>query len=120
MRSVAEGDLRTLISRAGLPAPLFNARLYAGKDFLAVADAWWPDAGVAAEVDSREWHLSPEDWEQTVRRSARMSAHGILVLHLTPQQIRAEAATVAEEIRSALQAGRARPALPIRALAGAG
>ncbi len=117
VRSVAEGDLRTLISRAGLPAPLFNARLYAGRDFLAVADAWWPDAGVAAEVDSREWHLSPEDWERTVRRSARMSAHGILVLHFTPQQIRAEAGTVAAEIRSALHAGRARPALPIRTLA---
>ena len=119
VRSVAEGDLRALIIEAGLPAPLFNARLYAGSDFLAVADTWWPDAGVAAEVDSREWHLSPEDWERTVRRSARMSAHGILVLHLTPQQIRTEAATVAEEIRSALRAGRARPALPIRALAGA-
>jgi very-short-patch-repair endonuclease len=120
VRSVAEGDLRTLIRRAGLPAPLFNARLYAGRDFLAVADAWWPEAGVAAEVDSREWHLSPEDWEQTVRRSARMSGHGILVLHLTPQQIRDEAATVVAEIRSALHAGQARPALPIRALTASG
>jgi len=120
VRSVAEGDLRTLISGAGLPAPLFNARLYAGRDFLAVADAWWPEAGVAAEVDSREWHLSPGDWERTVRRSRRMSAHGILVLHLTPQQIRTDAATVAEEIRSALHSGRARPALPIRTLAATG
>ena len=120
VRSVAEGDLRTLIRRAGLPAPLFNARLYAGRDFLAVADGWWPEAGVAAEVDSREWHLSPEDWERTVRRSARMSGHGILVLHFTPQQIRDEAATVAAEIRSALHAGQARPALPIRALADTG
>ena len=29
---------------------------------LGVKDAWWPRAGVVAEVDSRAWHLSPEHW----------------------------------------------------------
>jgi hypothetical protein len=63
--------LHALIKRAGLPMPLFSARLFAGQDFLAVPDCWWPDAGVAAEVDSREWHLSPRDWENTLARPAR-------------------------------------------------
>ena len=67
IRSTAEADLRDLIIRAQLPAPMFNARLYAGGVLIAVADAWWPDAGVAAEVDSREWHLSPQSWEETMR-----------------------------------------------------
>ncbi len=120
VRSAAEGDLRTLIRAAGLPPPLFNARLYAGRDFLAVADAWWPEAGVAVEVDSREWHLSPEDWQRTLRRSARMSARGIIVLHVTPQQIRTKAAALAAEIRSALDAGRDRPRLTVRTLPAAG
>jgi hypothetical protein len=120
IRSVAEGDLRDLLIRAGLPMPMFNARLYAGQTFIAIADAWWPDAGVAVEVDSREWHLSPEDWEHTIRRGARMSAHGIIVLHVTPRQIRAQAADLAADIDSALSRGRARPVLAIRALPSAG
>jgi hypothetical protein len=95
---------------------MFNARLYAGQTFVAVADAWWPEAGVAAEVESREWHLSPEDWERTLRRHARISAHGIIVLHFTPGQIRAEPERVLADIESALAAGQSRPALPVRAL----
>lgn len=107
IRSTAEGDLRDLVRRAGLPMPMFNARLYAGKALIAVADAWWPDAAVAVEVDSREWHLSPGDWERTLRRHARLTAHGILVLHFTPKQIRTEQAAVVAAIRAALDAGRA-------------
>ena len=84
---------------------MFNARLYAGNVLIAVADAWWPDACVAAEVDSREWHLSAEQWEQTMRRHARMTAQGILVLHFTPKQIRTEPAQVVAALRAALDAG---------------
>ncbi len=120
VRSVAEGDLRDLINRAQLPSPMFNPRLYLGRTFLAKPDAWWPEAGVAAEVDSREWHLSPGDWAQTMARHARMTACGILVLHFTPTQVRTQPATVATDIRSALQTGRQRPALDIRALPPAG
>jgi very-short-patch-repair endonuclease len=111
VRSAAEGDLRDLIRAHGLPAPLFNARLYVGPEFVAVPDAWWPERGVVVEVDSREWHLSPEDWQRTLRRSTRMNALGINVMHFTPQRIRTEAAEVAGEIRSALEDGRPRPAV---------
>lgn len=111
VRSAAEGDLRDLIRAHGLPAPLFNARPYVGPEFVAVPDAWWPERGVVVEVDSREWHLSPEDWQRTLRRSTRMNALGINVMHFTPQRIRTEAAEVAGEIRSALEDGRPRPAV---------
>jgi hypothetical protein len=102
VRSAAEGDLRALLIRAGLPRPLFNARLYRGDVLIAVPDAWWPDAGLAVEVDSREWHLLPADWERTMRRHARMSACGIVVLHFSPHQIRSEPVTVIEAIKAAL------------------
>lgn len=116
--SVAEADLRKLIKSSGLPEPLYNPLLYVGSDFLAKPDAWWPDAGVAGEVDSREWHLSPELWERTLARHARMSAQGIFVLHFTPRRIRSDPAGVVSELRSTLDAGRRRPPLPIRALPG--
>jgi hypothetical protein len=117
IRSTAEGDLLDLIKHGRLPVPMLNARLI-GPDgrLIAIADAWWPDAGVAVEVDSREWHLSPAHWQQTMSRHAEMSRHGIIVLHFSPQQIRTKRSEVLEKITGALTAGRARPPLPIRAL----
>ena len=120
VRSAAEGDLHSLIRAAGLPPPMFNARLYIGPDLLAVADAWWPDAGVAVEVESREWHLSPEDWERTMSRSRRMGAKGILLVQVSPHQIKTEAEKIVADIWDALEAGRARPPLAIRTLPAAG
>lgn len=115
VRSTAEADLVRLIRRHRLPMPMLNPRLFIGGEFLAMPDAWWPQAGVAVEVDSREWHLSPAEWEQTMARHARMSAHGIIVLHYPPSRIRAAGREVAAEIRSALDAARGRPLQPILA-----
>ena len=116
IRSAAEGEFKDLINGARLPAPMFNARLFtADGTFIATVDAWWPEAGVAAEVDSREWHLSPADWEHTMSRHATLSSHGILVLHFTPRQVRSEPATVIAALTDTLQTGRARPPLPITA-----
>ena len=95
---------------------MYNPDLFVGDAFLARPDAWWAKAGVAVEVDSREWHLSPSDWDRTQARHALMSAHGILVLHYAPRRIRTDGAAVVAEIRAALEAGRKRPALPIRAM----
>jgi hypothetical protein len=106
VRSPAEADFRDLIRRSGLPVPLFNADLFIGGQFLARPDAWWPGAGVVAEVDSREWHLSPEDWQQTMLRHDRLVAAGIKPLHFTPKQIRDEPREVVRLIAAALQAGR--------------
>jgi hypothetical protein len=105
VRSVAEADLRALIRSARLPAPLYNPRLFAGQVFLGVPDCWWPDYGVALEVDSRAWHFSPRAWQDTLARDARMGAHGIIVLHFTPAQIRTEPAVVIATIRDAIKRG---------------
>lgn len=114
VRSVAEGDFRDLIKRARLPMPMFNPRLYTANGvFIARADAWWPDAGVAAEVDSKQWHLKPADWEGTMRRHGTLIRHGILLLHFSPAQIRREPDIVVATIGDALSAGRTRPPLPI-------
>jgi very-short-patch-repair endonuclease len=107
-RAAAEGDLHALIKRERLPVPMFNARLFVGGQLLAITDAWWPEACVAAEVDSREWHLSPADWERTLARDARMTEHGILVMRFPPRKIRTAGKEVAGQIRSALAASGSR------------
>lgn len=101
VRSSAEADLMTLVRHAKLPEPLYNPQLFVGDAFLASPDAWWPEFAVAAEVDSKAWHLSPADWERTLARHARMTAQGILVLHFPPGRLRAEKRKVVDEIRSA-------------------
>jgi hypothetical protein len=116
IRSTAEGDLRDLIRAARVPTPLFNAELYVGDDFIARPDAWWPEAGVAAEVDSYEWHLSPADADRTRKRHDLMCAVGILPLHFSPRQIRREPAEVVRMIKNALDRGLQRPPLPIRTI----
>jgi hypothetical protein len=114
IRSTAEGDLRDLIISARLPMPLFNPSLYDGGTFIAKPDAWWPNAGVAAEADSREWHLTPDAWDHTRRRHDLMAAVGIIPLHFSPNQIRREPSTVVKMIKGALTRGLQRPSLPIR------
>lgn len=114
VRSVPEADLLYLIKRGKLPMPVLNPQLYVGNELLAVPDAWWPDARVAVEVDSKEWHLSPAKWEETMRRHVRMTSLGILVLHFTPRQIRHESDEVITAIRLALEGRRGQTAQPIR------
>jgi len=116
IRSAVEGDLRDLIRWARLPTPLYNPRLLVKGEFLAMPDCWWPESGVAGEADSRAWHFSPDDWEQTLARHARMSAHGIIVLHFPPARIQANRREVADIIRKALAAGLGRSLPQIKAL----
>jgi hypothetical protein len=118
VRSVAEGDLRALILDSDLPKPMFNARLFDTEGvFIAVIDDWWPEAGVASEVDSRAYHLSAQDQDYTTERHDRLIAHGILALHFPPKRIKTDPAGIISEIRAAIEEGRRRPRLPITTLA---
>jgi hypothetical protein len=105
IRSAPEGDLMDLVDRSGLPPAVYNPTLYIGDVFLAKPDAWWEAVGVAAEVDSREYHFAEADWESTMQRHARMTAAGIRVLHFTPRRIRAEPDKVIATIRATLATG---------------
>jgi len=117
IRSVAEADLKDLLARAKIPMPLFNPALYdTDGTFIARPDAWWPELGIAIEVDSREWHLSPEDHAKTLARGRRMARYQIVVLRFTPRQIRSEPAAVVRDIRQALAGAQGRPPLNLRTM----
>ena len=115
-RSNPEADLKDLLIRAKLPMPEFNPQLYAGEEFIGSPDAWWKSAGVASEVDSSEYHLSPADHERTLARDRRMRKYGINVLHFTPRQIRTQPADVIATIRTALASPSFHPPIPIRTI----
>jgi hypothetical protein len=110
IRSAAEGDLKDLLTKSRLPMPLFNASLYeVDGTFIARPDAWWPEFGLAIEVDSHQWHMSPHDHDRTLERQRRMGKYGIVVLPFTPGQILKQPAEVLATIRDALQSARGRP-----------
>jgi hypothetical protein len=115
VRSVAEADFRVLIQRSGLPTPIYNAQLYdASGRFIAMVDAWWQRAGVAAEVDSREYHIKANDQDATNIRHNRLTArYGIRVVHYSPARIRTQGRSVIAELDEAIRTGLARPPLPI-------
>jgi hypothetical protein len=117
IRSAAEGDLRDLLARSGLPMPLFNPWLYDEHGtFVARPDAWWPELGIAVEVDSKQWHTSPEDHAKTLARGRRMARYQIVVLRFTPRQIRSQPAEVRNDIKAALDGAHGRPLTKLKTI----
>jgi hypothetical protein len=117
VRSVAEGDFRQLILRSDLPRPVFNARLFdASGTFIAMVDAWWQEAGIAAEIDSRAYHLAAADQDRTTERHDKLIAHGVFPLHFPPKRMKTDAAGIIGEIGQAIEQGLQRPPLPIKGL----
>jgi hypothetical protein len=88
VRSVAEAKARALILGAGLPPPEWNVllRTVTGR-IIASPDAYWADLGVALEIDSVEWHLSPQRYQRAQARQRRMARFGIVVVPVTPAAI---------------------------------
>jgi hypothetical protein len=115
--SAAEGDLMDLVRRSDLPEPEYNVTLYAPDGtLLGIVDAWWQRAGVAAEVESQEFHFKREDWQATMARHNRITKHRVQLMHFPPSQIKSSGAKVVADIREAIAAGLAAPPLPIRAV----
>ncbi|MFG2233165.1 hypothetical protein ACGFNX_24685 [Streptomyces sp. NPDC048723] len=113
VRSIAEGRARDTLAATDLPAPLWNARLD-GPDgtFLASPDAYWPEEGVALEIDSAEYHYTRDAWQATLHRRLRLESRGVLVASTTPGLLRDRPADVIAALRALLILGAARPAPP--------
>jgi hypothetical protein len=117
IRSGAEAQLKYLIDRSDLDRPMYNADLYTLDGiFLGRPDAWFARAGVAGEVDSREYHMGSKDYQETTMRHNRMEAAGIHVLHWLPSTIKTEPGRVIADLGAAIAAGNKCPQLPIRAI----
>jgi hypothetical protein len=120
IRSAAEEDIKRIIEQSDVEKPVYNARLYLVDDdgftFLGMPDAWWQRAGVAAEVDSLQYHLRAADYAATVARHNRMEAAGIHMLHVLPGDIRPQRPIILSNLKTAITEGLRRPALPIIAV----
>ncbi len=119
VRSVAEAQARTLLGQHGVPAAQWNVDLL-GPDgqFVAAPDAWWDGPGVALEVNSQEWHVTPASWHDDQRRWRQLVALGVLVVPVTPRQLRETPVDVVRQLLDTLDAGARRPRPPVVARMG--
>lgn len=107
-RSAPEAELRECLAESAVLAEIhWNPRLIgADGSSLPSPDGYLPDAAVALEVDSQEYHFSPADWARTLDRHNELSRHGILVLHFTPAQIRRDPHRVRRTVTDAYESRR--------------
>ena len=109
--SPPEGHLGRLLESAGIPHVVLNARLVTSSGrFVAVADAWLDDVGLAIEVDSKAYHSVGDDFDRTIRRNARYAAAGVPVVPVLPSDLHRRPVAVLRSIeearQQALRAGR--------------
>ena len=96
---------------------MWNAEVYTeGGVFLGKADCWLDDVAMVWEIESTEWHLSPEDHDRTVERAARFTAAGAVYTASKPRKIRTEPAEVARILRATYEQAAARPRPALRAI----
>ncbi|MEE6263557.1 hypothetical protein [Plantactinospora sonchi] len=108
VRSSPEAELRECLGRSRLlPEILWNPRLL-GPDgsILPTPDGYLPDAALAVEVDSQEFHFAAADWHRTLDRHNELSRYDVLILHFTPAQIRRDPARVRQIVEDAYRSRR--------------
>jgi hypothetical protein len=110
VRSVAEAKAREALRRFGVRAPVWNVQLCRpdGTRFLT-PDAYWQDVAAAIEIDSVAWHLSPEDYLRTLKRSRQMIIGGVIVLSFAPTEIIEDPHGFAQEAAALLTLAGGRP-----------
>jgi very-short-patch-repair endonuclease len=90
-RSETERRFLRLCREHGLPQPRTNT--WIGDQEV---DAYWPDARLAIEVDSRTFHSTRQAFEEDRRRDRRLAALGIQVNRVTELDLDDEAGLAAE------------------------
>lgn len=110
VRSAAEAVARDVLHTSGLPGPVWNVTLYSADGVvLRTPDAYWPELGLAIEIDSFAWHLSPDSYLRTLSRSRSMVIDGLVVLHFAPVEIRDNPEQFIREVAAAMEIARRRP-----------
>lgn len=110
VRSAAEAWARSTVRRSRLPEPEWNVAIRnpAG-ELLGVADAYWRAVGLAWEIDSKEYHLSPGGYARTLDKHNDMTSAGIIVVHTLPSRLRSDPIGV---VRDLIQAYRLAESCP--------
>jgi hypothetical protein len=100
VRSLPEAELREFAARSTiLPKVIWNPVLITPDgERLPSPDGLVPDAWLAIEVDSREYHSSAAGWDRTLARHNKLAEYGIDSVHLLPIEVRREPRRVLRQL----------------------
>jgi very-short-patch-repair endonuclease len=107
-KSKAERRFRALLRAAGLPEPRTNVAFRG-----YTLDCYWPELGVAVEVQGYKFHSSRKKFERDTRKAATLAAAGLSVSYVTWLQMEHEPFAVVARVAQtlALAAAAAAPTL---------
>lgn len=111
-RSAPEADVYRLIQRSGLPMPRFNVPVVInGRRY--ILDGLWDWLRAGLEVDSRAYHLLPDDWDQHLARQNEVQSGGLVLMRLTTVRLRRDRAGAEAALRRFLVARAAELGVPL-------
>ena len=84
--SAPEARAGTLLRAARVPPFEQNAPVVVGSRCY-YADFLWRELWAILEIDSREYHFTPQDWKATLRRDAVLETAGYSVIHVVPSDL---------------------------------
>lgn len=110
IRSAAEGWLRDLVVAMPEFAEIrWNVPLRLPNGTNVVADGFLDGVALVIELNSFAHHADLATFDATMRRQAEMIAAGIVVVPVTPRELRENPAAVRRKLRAALEQARLRP-----------
>ncbi len=80
---------------------------------LTTPDAWLDDVAVAIMVHSHTHHAQGDAWDATVSADADLVAAGVVVVGITPRQVRRSPALVLARVEQTWRTARLRPRPPV-------
>jgi hypothetical protein len=115
IRSAAEAWQRELVATmAGFPEIHRNADVHVESGaFLACPDGFVDECALALDVHSFAHHADLEKFDATMRRQAEMIAAGLVVVPVTPKELRDDPDGVKRKLWAALEQARRRPRPPV-------
>lgn len=122
VRSLLEYEAFKHLPEFDLPPPFYDVELFDVRGTrIGCPHVWFDDVGLAVEVDSFPFQLSPAGWAAILERNSQYRAHGVIVVQVPLSHVREQPRTVMETIRSAYSAARARarPDVDMRSSRGA-
>jgi hypothetical protein len=94
--SAPEARAASILRQGGAPPFEQNVRIDLSGSGYYVADLYWRALRAVLEIDSREHHLDPGDWERTMTRHLALETLGLSVVHRPPSALRDRRAFLAE------------------------
>lgn len=103
--SAMESETRLVFIDGGLPPPELQYEIVDRYGKLWRVDFAWPDAMLAAEYDSAEWHANPDAFRHDRMKTSRLQECGWLHMPIVIDDVRRHPAELVERIFAHLATG---------------